>query len=375
MPKQFLSLKGRPVIEWSLSAFQSCEEVEGIILVVPEDFAEETRKRLVEEKLTDKVIATIAGGRLRQDSVARGLNALPEDAEWVAVHDAVRPFVTPQLIRATFTLAFNAGAAVPTVAIHDTLVQVDEDNLLVRAISREAVRRSQTPQIFHAEILADAHEKAAREGLIFNDDATLVAYYDHQVATFTHYGENRKITTAQDLEKITMQKLAKGSRIRCGQGFDAHPLEEGRQMKLAGVLFKEDKGSASRSDGDVICHAVCDALLGAATLGDIGRHFPSSDPAYEGVSGLVLLEETAQMVRAKGYEIVYIDCTFIGERPRVASRREEMSENLAQALSVDTDCISVKGASTKGLGFVGRGEGVSAIAMATLQIQEEESSP
>ena len=368
LPKQFLSLRGRPILDWSLLAFRNTPEVAGIVIVAPEAYCEDIVNRLKKENLDDKVLAVVAGGSSRQESVRFGLSILPSEIEWVAVHDAVRPFVTPQLIQATFTLAQQAGAAVPSVAIHDTLIQVDENNLLVRPISRDAVRRSQTPQIFRADILGEAHRRSHEEGLLFTDDATLAVYYGFQVASFVHYGENRKITTPQDLEKITMQKSAQTSSLRCGQGFDVHPFAEGRPLILGGVRFASDRGLLGHSDADVLCHAVCDALLGAAALGDIGQHFPVSDPAYRNVSSLVLLGETAQMLQAKGYEIAFIDATLIGDQPKIASRRDEMREKIAGALSIDPDCVSVKATTTEGMGFTGDGQGLAASAIATIQL-------
>ncbi len=373
VPKQFLTLQGKPLIEWSASTFNSLDEVAGIVVVVPEDYRQESESLLRAGGVDDKLIGVVSGGSSRQESVAKGLRALPPNTAWVAVHDAARPFVTTQLIRATLTLAEHAGAAIPTVAIHDTLVQVDASNLIVRPISRELVKRSQTPQIFKAEILADAHRQAANEGLLFQDDATLIAHYGYQVATFAHHGENRKITTSQDLEKITMQKSAKLSSIRCGQGFDVHPFADGRPLLLGGVRFANQRGLAGHSDADVICHAVCDAVLGGAALGDIGQHFGPNDPAYEKVSSLTLLEEVAHMVRKRGFEITYIDATLIGEQPRIAGHREEMRENIARHLSIDPECVSVKATTTEGLGFLGHGEGLAANAVATLLLTGEEA--
>ncbi|RJO67304.1 MAG: 2-C-methyl-D-erythritol 2,4-cyclodiphosphate synthase [Myxococcales bacterium] len=373
VPKQFLSLRGKPLVEWSISAFQAAPQVSGIVVVLPEDYHEHFAARLRTEGKYDKLLDVVVGGKTRQESVYAGLRALPTDTEWVAVHDAVRPFVTPQLIQATFTLAQQLGAAIPTVAIHDTLIQVDPNGLLVRPLQREAVRRSQTPQIFRADLLADAHERAIVDGVEFSDDATLVSYYRYQVGTFTHYGENRKITTPQDMEKIAMQKVGQLANVRVGQGFDAHRLVEGRPLILGGVRFPFEKGLEGHSDADVVAHAICDAILGAASLGDIGEHFPDTDPAYKNVTSVTLLEETAQMVRERGFEVVFVDATVICEQPKLAGRRYEMCEKIAQALSIDSDLVSLKATTTEGMGFMGRQEGIAAMATATLQATAEES--
>lgn len=367
VPKQFLSLKGRPLLDWSLDAFERCDVVKGIVLVLPEPYVKDEEKRIKEQGRTSKLVAVVAGGKERQESVQLGLKAMPPLANYVAIHDAVRPFVTPQLITATHTLATQIGAAVPAVAIHDTLLQVDEHGLLRRPISRDVIRRSQTPQIFSSDILAESHEKAVEDGLMFTDDATLVSHYGHRVATFVHYGENRKITTPQDMEKITMQHSSKSFGVRCGQGYDVHALEKGLPLVLAGVKFNAEKGLVGHSDADVMAHAICDALLGGAALGDIGQHFPDSDPAYKNVSSLVLLEEVSQMVRDHGFVISYVDATLMAELPKIGSRREEMRENLAKAMSIDSDCVSVKATTTEKLGFTGREEGMAAMAIATLQ--------
>jgi len=369
VPKQFLSLKGKPLLDWSLGTFESCDFVAGVVLVLPEDYLEEESKRLKDDGTHSKLIACVAGGENRQESVSNGLKALPSEANWVAVHDAARPFVTSQLISATFTLARQIGAAIPTVSIHDTLVQVDEYDLLKRPIARNLVKRSQTPQIFTASMLAECHEMAQEDGMEFTDDATLVSHYEHRVATFSHYGENRKITTPADMEKIAMQKSNSASGIRCGQGFDSHRFDESRTMILAGVTFPGEPGLAGHSDADVLTHAVCDALLGASALGDIGQHFPDSDPAYKNISSLVLLEETVKMVRDHGFDIVFIDTTLVGDKPRIASRRDEMREKLASVMGIDPDNISVKATTTEGMTLIGNTEGLAAMATATLEIQ------
>lgn len=363
------------MLDWSLAAFQNVEAVAGIVLVLPGEYVDDVARRLKAQGRDQKLLAVIAGGEDRQFSVARGLKALPPQANWVAVHDAVRPFVTPQLIEATFTLAQQVGAGIPVVGIHDTLVQVDEVGRLVRPISRDAIKRSQTPQIFRADILADSHEKAAQDNLLFTDDATLVAFYGHTVATFVHHGENRKITTPADMEKITMQKFGQGTGLRCGQGYDAHRLEEGRPLILGGVRFPSERGLAGHSDADVLSHAICDALLGAAALGDIGRHFPDTDPAYRNISSLALLEESTQLVRERGYSIIFVDSTLICEAPRINTRREEMREKLAAAMGIDPECVSVKATTQEGMGFCGRGEGIAAMAIATLELNANEDAP
>ena len=374
VPQPFLALQGKPLVDWSLRAFEACEAVVGIVLVVPEEFVDEITKRLWRDKPASKLLHVVAGGAGRQESVRRGLLALPPEVEWVAVHDAVRPFLTPQLIAATFTLAQTAGAAIPTVAIHDTLVQVDEVGLLVRPISRDAVKRSQTPQIFKSEMLADAHERAAREGLVFADDAMLVRHYGYDVATFVHYGENRKISTSQDLEKITMQKSGTVSRVRVGQGFHMQPVappEQERSLVLGGVRFLNERGLAGAGDGDVITRAVCDALLGAAGLGDLSQLFPASDPAYRTTSSMALLQDVAEKVRRRGLDITFVDATLIGEKPRIASRRDEMREKLAAALGIDPDCVSIKSSTGEGLAYGGGVESLAALALATLSVASE----
>lgn len=361
------------MIDWSLATFTSIESVQGIVVVVPRDFVEPLKTRLHQEgRYTRKLLNIVPGGETRQESVLNGLRSLPVEASWVAVHDAARPYSSPQLIEATFALAQQGEGAIPCVAIHDTLVHVDSDGFLVRPISREMVKRAQTPQIFRADVLLAAHMKAKEQTLLFTDDATLVSYFGHKVATFVHFGENRKVTTPQDLEKITMQSTQKADRIRCGQGFDVHPLVEGRPLILGGVKFPGEKGLAGHSDADVLSHAICDALLGAAALGDIGQHFPPTDPAYKNISSLVLLEETVQLLREKGYEPVFVDSTVICEHPKINARRDEMRERIAGAISIDPESISVKATTPEHLGALGREEGIAAMAVATVHRIEQE---
>lgn len=317
----------------------------------------------------------VAGGATRQASVAAALAELSPDVELVAVHDGARPFVSEELISRCLEAAAARGAAVAAVPATDTVKSVDPDGVVVDTLDRGRLWFVQTPQVFRRKLLLSAYESAAQAGVEATDDAALVERLGHEVVVVAGKPDNIKITWPSDVRR-SEQMLEDGEQgeavfsARAGIGYDAHRFTEDRPLVLAGVRLREDRGLLGHSDADVVCHALCDALLGAIGAGDIGEHFPDSDPAYAGISSLSLLTRVGRLVREAGWEIENVDSVVIAQEPRIAPHVAEMRAALAGALEVDAARVSVKGKTTEGMGFTGRGEGVASQAVALLRPRE-----
>ncbi len=351
VPKQFLALGGETILQKTVGVFQRNEFVDAICVMTKAEYLKTTHQML---EGYSKIIFTAPGGRQRQDSVAEGLRLLGEklpDYELVLIHDAARPFVTDAVILSTLRQAESKGAAVAAVPVKDTI------RYLAMTLERKDLYSVQTPQGFRKEIIEEAYERAYSDGYYGTDDGGLVERLGMPVAIAEGDYANIKITTEEDLPMVK----------RVGTGYDVHRLVEGRPCILGGVEIPFEKGLLGHSDADVLLHAIMDALLGAAALGDIGRHFPDSDPAYAGISSLKLLEKVGGLLKEAGYRPVNIDATVICEKPKVAPHIEAMRENIAKALDMDISAINIKGTTTEQLGFTGRGEGIAAQAVSMIE--------
>lgn len=375
VPKQFQILGTRPVFVVALDALiPLCEEV---VVVVPEGDVERARRLLAESGVESggARVRTVVGGERRQDSVMRGLEALSPEIEIVLVHDAARPFASRALIERVIAAAEAVGAAVPAVPVTETVKRVEEDEVGARVLTtldRSILRLAQTPQGFRREVLGNAYEALADADV--TDDASLVEIAGGEVAVVDGEPGNVKITTAADLDAARSRaNLALGldRPARAGFGTDFHRLVPGRELLLGGVSVPFDRGLDGHSDADVAAHAVCDALLGAVAAGDIGTHFPPDDPRFEGVSSLSLLERVAEIVRERGFAVGSVDVTVVAEAPRLAPFVGSMCRALAEALGVEPGLVSVKATTTEGTGPEGRGEGMSATAVAVVRASGE----
>lgn len=362
--KVYLPVLGRPVLAYTLDAFLSCKFIDEIIVV--------TRSCDIGQcsALAGPDIRVIAGGNTRQASVYEGLQAAAGD--FVLIHDGARAMVTPELIRKIWEACIEYGAAVPGVPCKDTLKTLNADGWVAGTLDREKIWHIQTPQAFRAQDLKNAHMYAAANEISATDDCALAEYCNIPVKLIEGSYENIKLTTPEDLavaEEILRKRGCKEGKknMRIGQGYDVHKLIEGRDLILCGVNIPYEKGLLGHSDADVALHALADALLGAAALGDIGRHFPDSDPQYKGVSSLLLLAEVEQMMREKGYAVVNADVTIICQRPKLAEFIPQMQENVAEVLHIGVEQVNIKATTTEKLGFEGRGEGISAMAVVLLQ--------
>jgi len=365
-PKQFLKLHGRALWRHSVETFAALDSVEALVLVVPAAYVEAVFLEAERDLVHCRIKSVVAGGRTRRESVLKGLREIPSGVDFVAIHDAARPFVDSALITQVYEKARVCGAAVPVHRLTDTLLEVGNDGMVFCGRDRNTLKGAETPQIFRFAAIIEAHGKASAENLDFTDDATLFMHYGYKVAAVEHDGINPKITTAEDW-RMYANIENEAPLFRSGQGIDVHPLVEGRRLILGGVEIKYPRGLDGHSDADVLAHAVADALLGGANLGDIGHFYPSSDERYRGCNSLELLSDASGRVREAGFEICFMDATVVAQEPKIAPYRKEMAANLACAMDIDSALVSVKGTTTDHLGAMGRGEGIMALALATLK--------
>ena len=362
-PKCFLPLAGRPLFLHALATFARVEPVPRLVLVVPPGWEAEAERLCTMVPLAHPPLI-VPGGEERAESVRAGLEALAADPpELVAIHDAARPLVTRALIEQTFAAAHQAGAALAATPLTDTLKRAGEDLLVVDTPSRAGLWRAQTPQTFRYDLIRAAHRHAQEHGLPATDDAMLVEALGHPVRLCPSSAYNVKITTPEDL--AVAERLLDGSgEMRIGHGYDLHRLVEGRPLLLGGVHVPYERGLLGHSDGDAVCHALADALLGAAALGDIGAHFPDTDPQYAGADSLLLLAQVAQLLAGAGFAVVNCDITVQAQAPKLRPHIEAMRARLAAALGIEVSRVSVKATTMEGLGPIGEGQALAAHAVA-----------
>jgi 2-C-methyl-D-erythritol 4-phosphate cytidylyltransferase/2-C-methyl-D-erythritol 2,4-cyclodiphosphate synthase len=360
-PKQFLRLgDGRTILERSVAAFAAHHRVSEVVVALPPDAA-------FELAAADGRIRRVTGGARRQDSVANAFDAVSRATEVVLVHDAARPFVSNDVISRAIDAAAEHGAAIVAIPVSDTVKQVtmeDGRRVVAGTIPRESIYLAQTPQAFRRDVLAAA-VAAGRGGAHATDEAALAELAGYAVHIVEGDDNNVKITTAADLERAR-QRETPPAVGRVGTGYDLHRLVEGRALIIGGVTIPSDRGALGHSDADVACHAATDAILGAASLGDIGGHFPDSDPQWKGASSIELLRQAASLVQAGGYRIANVDVTIVLERPKIAPHLAGIRAGLAGALAIPVECVSVKGKTNEGVDAVGRGEAIAAHAVASL---------
>ena len=360
VPKQLLEIGGKPVLRRSVEAFDAHPRVGTIVVVLPEDLVASGRAIV---GATSRPCAFVAGGPRRQDSTANGFAALPAGADPVLVHDAARPFADEALITRVIDAAEAHGAAVPAVRARDTVKRVAADGFVGSTLPREEIWLAQTPQGFRRDVLARAIARG-QLGVEATDEAALAEAAGQGVFVVEGGVENIKITTPGDLASARARHP--GPLGRVGTGYDLHRLIDGRPLVLAGVVVATDRGPLGHSDGDVVCHAIADAMFGAAGAGDIGAHFPDTDPAWTDAAGLDLLERAAAIVGAHGWSVTSLDVTVILERPKLAPHVGAVRERLAAALGLPADAVGVKGKTNEGVDAVGRGEAVAAHAVVVL---------
>lgn len=361
--KQFRLLAGRPVLAHTLDVFEQSALIGGLVLVVPPGDENRVRREIVDGFGYRKVQAVVGGGAERQDSVRAGLEALPE-CDVVLIHDAVRPFVDERLLADLTAAALRHGAAAPAVVPKDTVREAGAPEAAGPTLPRDRLRLMQTPQAFRYQLIMEAHRKARADGFVGTDDTALAEYIGRPVVLVEGDYRNLKLTTPEDF--LFARALTGAPAIRTGIGYDAHRLVSGRRLILGGVTIPFERGLLGHSDADVLTHAVIDALLGAAGQGDIGRHFPDTDPAYAGVSSLDLLAGVGALLRDLSFQIQNVDAVIMARAPRLAPFLPRMRDNMARVLHLPPDRINLKATTTEGLGFTGTGAGMAAQAAALL---------
>jgi 2-C-methyl-D-erythritol 4-phosphate cytidylyltransferase / 2-C-methyl-D-erythritol 2,4-cyclodiphosphate synthase len=424
--KQLRLIGGRAVLDRSVSAFVAHPLVAEVIVALPQDLVDDPPPYLCDRTHAGKPLRLVAGGARRQDSVANAFQAAAAGSDVIVIHDAARPFVTADVIARTIEAAYESGAAVAALQARDTVKQgelvvrqahherkpdplilspppfdgaqgdrepversKDERGWTVTStLPRETIFLAQTPQAFRRDVLIAAFELAARTNAEGTDEAALAERAGHTVRLVEGDVSNIKITTPEDLllaEAIAARSAeasrstetdadgARGSSRapartgRAGTGYDLHRLVAGRPLVIGGITIPSDRGALGHSDADVACHAITDAILGAAGLGDIGRHFPDSDPRWKGASSLDLLARACAMVRDTGLDVGNVDVTVVLEAPKIRDHIPAMRDAIARAIDIDPARVSLKGKTNEGVDAVGRGEAIAAHAIALVR--------
>ncbi len=371
-PKQYLNCAGRPLIAHTLEALAADWPFSAVTIAIrPDDRA-----------LYDEVVAHLTpaaaaalrppamGGETRQQSVLAGLEALvPAAPDIVLIHDAARPFASRDLVARAVQAAERYGAAAPATPMSDTVKQVDADGRVLATPLRSALRAVQTPQAFTFPLILAAHRRAAAAGVAdLTDDVAVAEWAGAPAYVFEGDAANVKVTTMQDFSAAEARLMASAGEMRVGQGFDVHAFAPGDHVWLCGVRIPHSAALKGHSDADVALHALADALYGALAEGDIGAHFPPSDPQWKGAASEVFLAHAAGRVRARGGVVVNLDATLICEAPKIGPFRDAMRMRVAEIAGLDVTRVGVKATTTERLGFAGRGEGVACLATATVRL-------
>ena len=365
-PKQFRMLGGQSVIARALAAFCGNDAIFAVQPVVNSD----------DVALFAQAAGGLAfrpgvhGGATRQASVRAGLEALAsERPDVVLIHDAARPFASKALIDRAIAAAAAHGAAIPCAPVTDTIKQVDASGAVIATPDRAGLRIAQTPQAFSFDAILSAHRAAAEAGRDdFTDDAALAEWAGLTVATFEGDALNMKLTTPEDFAREEARLGAALGDVRTGTGYDVHAFGDGDHLMICGVRVPHTKGFLAHSDGDVGLHALVDAILGALADGDIGSHFPPSDPQWKGAESDAFLRYAIERVTQRGGRVAHLDVTLICERPKIGPLRDAMRESVAKIAGLPLDRVAVKATTSERLGFTGREEGIAAIASATIRL-------
>ena len=354
IPKQFLNIGGKTILETTVGKFSHLDFIDGIVLVCSKAYRNYCEE-LFEELTGTGMMKIVTGGKERQDSVREAIKylqreSIPDDSI-ILIHDGVRPYVEKEMILRVLEAAEKNDAAIPAVVPKDTIRRVGHG-----VLDRSELRAVQTPQGFRFSLILEAFETAYRDGFYGTDDGSLVQHMGKDVTIVEGEYSNIKITTPEDLQMES----------RIGTGFDVHKMTEGRRLILGGVEIPYEKGLLGHSDADVLTHALMDAILGAAAMGDIGKLFPDNDNRFKDISSMKLLDEVGKAVSKKGFSIGNADVTVICQKPKLSPYIDKMRKNVAEILGIDMNQISIKATTTEKLGFTGRGEGIAAEAVCLL---------
>ena len=361
--KMFAPLAGRTPLEYSLRACKKAGCFENAVIVCQE--CEMQKARRIAGRLFPHAIYAV-GGATRQESAYAGLRALPADADIVAIHDGARCFITPELIVRCVQSCEVYGSGVAGRRCTDTVKTIDAADYFVHTLNRDEIILVETPQVFRRAEIAEAYEAAFRDGFTGTDDAGLMERIGKPVRLVESREENFKLTIPHDFIRGERQ-LWESRQMRVGQGYDIHALVPGRRLILGGVEIPHEKGLFGHSDADVLTHALIDALLGAAALGDIGEWFPDTDPAYQGADSMLLLEQVREALEDKFWEILNIDATIFAEKPKLSPYKEGIRQNIADALNLSLEQVNIKAKTAEKFGAVGGGEAIAAAVSCALR--------
>lgn len=368
VPKQFRSLQGEPLLRTTLRTLAQHPQIRAVQPVIHPD--DDALFRAAAGDLA--LLPAVSGGATRQASVLAGLEALAAQnppPEVVLVHDAARPFLTAGLIDRAIAAVETASAAVPALAVSDTVKTVGAHGRVTGTLDRAMLRTVQTPQAFHFAPLIEAHRRAAQAGRSdFTDDAALAEWAGLEVAVFEGEAENIKMTTAEDFDRVAARAAERLGDIRTGFGFDVHAFGDGDHVTIGGVAIPHPRGLSGHSDADVGLHALVDAILGALADGDIGSHFPPSDPQWRGAASDQFLRFAVGRVAARGGMIAHLDLTLVCELPKIGPHRDALRARIAEIAGIAISRVAVKATTSERLGFTGRGEGIAAYATATIRL-------
>jgi 2-C-methyl-D-erythritol 4-phosphate cytidylyltransferase/2-C-methyl-D-erythritol 2,4-cyclodiphosphate synthase len=367
VPKQFLALGGEPVLRRALRLFAAHTRITAVQPVI--DPAHEGSFRESADGVS-KLNKFVAGGTTRQASVLAGLESLASDApDLVLIHDAARPFATTALVDRAIEAAAKHGAATPALPVTDTIKRVDASGRVAETLDRSALRTIQTPQAFAFQPIFDAHRKAAgAKHHDFPDDASLAEWAGMNVTTFEGEAGNFKLTTPDDFFRAQAMEAQALGDVRTANGFDVHAFGPGNHVVLGGVRVAHTNALTGHSDADVLLHALTDAILGTIAAGDIGQHFPPTDPQWRGASSDRFLVHAISLLSQRGGRIALLDATLLCESPKIGPHAEAIRRNIAAIAGIDVSRVSLKATTTEKLGFLGRGEGIAAMATATVRL-------
>jgi len=373
IPKQYRPLLAKTVLARTLSALHAAAPQAMLLTVIHADDRALYDASVAElsDAARQRLLRPAIGGASRQESVRNGLEALQaldKPPNIVLIHDAARPFADPALIARAIDAALDHGAAAPGLPLADTIKEINAAGKVVATPERARLRAVQTPQAFDFDLILKAHRVAASKALEFTDDAMIAESSGHAVHLFAGDAKNFKLTTGEDFLRAESLLLNALPDIRTGQGYDVHAFAAGDHVWLGGVSIPHTHGLAGHSDADVLAHAVTDAILGAIAEGDIGSHFPPSDPQWKGAKSSIFLEHAANLVRRRGGMIAHIDATIVCEAPKIGPHRDFVRASLAKIIGVEVTRVAVKATTSEKLGFTGRQEGMAALALATVRL-------
>jgi 2-C-methyl-D-erythritol 4-phosphate cytidylyltransferase / 2-C-methyl-D-erythritol 2,4-cyclodiphosphate synthase len=364
-PKQLLTLGGRTILQRCFDIVDGHDAINEIVIALPPALTTCPPPFLIS---STKSVRIVDGGLRRQESVANAFAQVSDRADLIVIHDAARPFASADLFSRVIEAAAKGGAAIAALQVTDTVKEATAApgvRIVARTIPRESIYLAQTPQAFTREVLTAAIQRGRETTGVATDEASLAEQAGHAVRLVDGEPTNIKITTEQDM---TVSKALLGSSHlpRVGTGYDLHRLEPGRPLIIGGVQIPHEAGLAGHSDADVLCHAVTDAILGAAGEGDIGHHFPDTDPKWKGANSLAMLSGAVEIVRRAGYAVANVDAVVIAERPKLFPHISTMRVNLARAIGIDSSLVSVKGKTNEKVDALGRNEAIAVHAVALL---------